>query len=348
MRSKGNKALGMVGKSLLRVAIVARDFPPTRGGLSTYAFGLLRQLRAQGVDVEVLVGGSDFRTLTIPLSRNLSEFDVVHVMSPPYAAFVGHPHLAVTVAEPAATEWPYYKFSVKLRAGPAYMLERRVFGRCKCFVALSEAAREKILSRFAVDPKFIRVIPGGVDLAEFSPGQKVMSPPRILLVSRLDRRKNIPEAFRALAGLKESFECVMVGRGPERTALERLASSLGIKVRFAGSVTDEQLRECYATSPVFLTSSHSEGFGLSLLQAMSAGCAVVASDIGAHRELVRDSENGLIYSSVDDLTGKLATLLQDAALIQKLGTAGRKSAEAYSWANIAAEMRKLYEELSRS
>ena len=151
-----------------------------------------------------------------------------------------------------------------------------------------------------------------------------------------------------MAELKEGVDCVLVGEGSERAALESLAGSLAVKVNFVGAVSDEQLRDYFATSPIFVTSSHSEGFGLSLLQAMSAGCAVIASDIGAHRELIEDGENGLIYGSPEDLTRKLHLLLHDELLVQRLAMAARKSAEAYSWSKIARDMRALYEELCRS
>lgn len=89
---------------------------------------------------------------------------------------------------------------------------------------------------------------------------------------------------------------MMVGGGPERSALKQLVARLSINVRFTGSVNDEQLREYFATSPIFLTSSHSEGFGSYLLEAMSAGCAAIASDIPVYRELVRDGENGIFIT----------------------------------------------------
>ncbi len=333
----------------MRVAILCRDYPPRRGGLSTYAFGLVQQLRALGVSVDVLIGYTDLRTLILPLSFDLSGYDVVHVMSPPYAAFVRHPHQLTTVAEPAATEWPYYSLETKLRAGPAYLLEKFVFGRGKCFVALSEATRQKLMDKFKVDSRMIRVIPGGVDFASFTMSMKLIKPPRILLVSRLDRRKNIQEAMYGFAKLREEdFEVVIVGDGPERSTLESLADSLQIPVRFAGNASDEQLHAYFAESPIFVTSSLSEGFGLSLLQAMAAGCAVLASDIPAHRELVHGGVNGLLFQGVADLSAKLVQLLHDPSEVKELGTRGRNSTVRYAWKNVAIEMRTLYEELCRS
>ena len=79
---------------------------------------------------------------------------------------------------------------------------------------------------------------------------------------------------------------------------------------------------------------------------MAAGCVSVVSDIGAHRELIRDGENGLIYESVDDLADKIDFLLEDPSTRARLGREARKSALGFSWGRAAREMLELYTRLS--
>jgi glycosyltransferase involved in cell wall biosynthesis len=79
---------------------------------------------------------------------------------------------------------------------------------------------------------------------------------------------------------------------------------------------------------------------------MAAGCASVVSNIGAHRELIRSGENGLIYESVDDLAGKIDFLVGDPTARVRLGREARKSALNFSWGRAAREMLDLYTRLS--
>ena len=297
-----------------------------------------------GVNVDTFIGKSDIRTLFLPLFNDLSSFDIVHVMSPPYAALQMHEHLVVTVAEPVVTELPFYNNSAKLAAYPALLAESLAFRKKAHFIAISETTRNKILNRFAPSEDRISVIPCGVDCDSFAPGTKENAPPRIVLCSRLDRRKNIGEALRAFSAIPSQRGSMMVvGDGPERKELAELAKKTGKGVTFTGEVARDELRAILSRSEIFVTSSLSEGFGLSLLEAMSAGCAVIVSNIGAHTELVRHTENGLVYNTQEELSQMMGLLLENRELVRRLGGEARETALQYSWRNIARRVLSLYE-----
>jgi glycosyltransferase involved in cell wall biosynthesis len=290
-----------------------------------------------GVSVQTFMGESDIRTLLLPLSTDLNGFDIVHVMSPPYAALESHRHLVVTVAEPVVTELPFYARKAKLTAYPALLAESIVFRKRAHFIAISETTRNKITAHFALPESQISVIPCGVDCDGFAPSKKENEQPQIVLCSRLDRRKNIPEALRAfsaISGLRSSM--IIVGDGPERRKLVELATKAHKEITFTGNVEPVELRAILSRSEIFVTASLSEGFGLSLLEAMSAGCAVIVSNIG------------LVYNTQEELTKMMELLLTNRELVRKLGKKARETALQYSWRNVARRILDLYETLTGS
>ncbi|MDQ3747284.1 MAG: glycosyltransferase, partial [Acidobacteriota bacterium] len=147
----------------------------------------------------------------------------------------------------------------------------------------------------------------------------------VLTVGRLSREKAQADLLRAFARLaRENSEVrarlVLVGEGPERAALERLAAELGIggRVVFAGQTSD--VAPFYAAADLFALPSHSEGSPYALLEAMAAGVPVVATRVGGVPEIVSDGESALVVAPRDDeaLAGALARLLSDESLARAL------------------------------
>jgi glycosyltransferase involved in cell wall biosynthesis len=139
----------------------------------------------------------------------------------------------------------------------------------------------------------IRLNPNGVDLPETADGGTPWRPERaatevtLLTVGRLERYKRTDRSIDALAKLPDRYYLTVIGDGPEREALERQAARAGVtdRVRFRGHVSTEELHGWYAAADAFLALSEDESFGMTLLEAASAGAPVVASDIPAHDEV---------------------------------------------------------------
>ncbi|MDV3243544.1 MAG: glycosyltransferase family 4 protein [Nitrososphaerales archaeon] len=324
-----------------RVAMLTRDYPPTVGGIPTYAFNLVSQLKRIGVDVDVVEGRGDVKTLLLPLHWDvrLGDYDLVHVASLPYAAFVGFHPLVVTTHSPVTEEGKYYGSSNRLKRPWASFLEGRSARKANAIVAVSKATATELASRYDVGDK-VHVIPNGVDTSFFAPGRR--SSNKVLICSRLDPRKNIGEALAALGEVGAPLELEVVGEGPERSRLEGIASRYRYPHRFTGALPEEELRNAYATARVFVSSSSSEGFGISVLQAMAAGCAVVVSDLPAHRELVDHMANGMVYSREKELAEYVTLLLKNDDLAEKLGARAREKAKQYSWESVATRTKELY------
>jgi glycosyltransferase involved in cell wall biosynthesis len=110
--------------------------------------------------------------------------------------------------------------------------------------------------------------------------------PTLLTVSRLERHKNQALVLRAAAVLDRAVQVRLIGRGPERAALEALASALGVSCRVETGADDATVMGAYREAAVALCPSRFEGFGVTPIEAVASGVPVVASDIPPHREFV--------------------------------------------------------------
>jgi phosphatidylinositol alpha-mannosyltransferase len=195
------------------------------------------------------------------------------------------------------------------------------------------------------------VIPNGVDLSRFHPAARRPSPElpgvrplQILFVGRFgEQRKGFGVLIDAVARLRESgrpAELVVVGEGPRERFAARAA---GLLVRFEGRLPDEALAARFASADVFCAPSlGGESFGMVLVEAMAAGCPVVASDIPGYAEAARGAA---LLSPAGD-AGQLADALwrvgRDAPLRARLTERGRARAETLSWSHVAAHVARIY------
>lgn len=190
----------------------------------------------------------------------------------------------------------------------------------------------------------VGVIHNGIDVRDqevprcAGPGEKKI---RLICVSRLIPRKGIHNLLDTLAGLSDlDVHLTLIGAGPSEPALKALAESLGIShlVSFAGYCTPEEIDAHYSQSDIFVLPTHSDAFANVILEAMSAGLPVVASDVGGVAEAVVDGETGILVRPrrTDDLAQAIRELAEDAELRMRLGAAGTKRArEVFAWEDIA-------------
>lgn len=121
------------------------------------------------------------------------------------------------------------------------------------------------------------------------------------LACRLVPGKGIDRCLKAfkLVNVSRRWRCVIAGEGSEKSRLETLAQTLGLgkNVEFVGSVSD--MGSFYDKLDVFVQASLSEGLSLATIEAMACGLPVVATDVGATRELVRDGIDGVLVPADD-------------------------------------------------
>jgi glycosyltransferase involved in cell wall biosynthesis len=189
----------------------------------------------------------------------------------------------------------------------------------------------------------ISLIPNGVNLDEFSPGEPIPDegPLRLLCVGRLIERKGqryLIQAVKRLTDERIDVTLDLVGTGDARAAYERQVLDLGLaeRIRFLGYVPREDIAAHYAAAHVFVLASHNEGMSVATLEAMAAGLPIVVTRTGGTAELVEDGINGLTFQGgdVEALARHLRSLAIDRCISRCFGTASRARAARFSWNSV--------------
>jgi len=193
-------------------------------------------------------------------------------------------------------------------------------------ITISEASKGKLVASKVPERK-IEIIPNGVDLAAFDDIKVEKSrKPSIIYVGRLIGYKHVDDLFRAISRIGLEVKLFVVGEGPERRRLERLAKELGLwkKVTFTGFVKEYQKIKMIKSAHVLVLPSTVEGFAMVLIEAMAARTPVVAADIPAVHTSIRDGKTGLLFRprDVGDLKEKLDMVLRNKDLREKLSRNG--------------------------
>jgi glycosyltransferase involved in cell wall biosynthesis len=145
----------------------------------------------------------------------------------------------------------------------------------------------------------------------------------LLAIGRLSLEKGHADLLRALGRLRslpQPWKLVLIGIGPERESLGRLADSLGISDRIVFAGFHPDIRRFYSIAHVCVLPSHSEGSSNVLLEAMMAGVPVVATSAGGNPEIVLDEQTGLLVPVRDPqaLAAAILRLLSEPDLAARL------------------------------
>jgi glycosyltransferase involved in cell wall biosynthesis len=365
----------------LRVLMVAFHYAPGRDGLSRQTHRLARALVAQGVRVTAVThrlpgaparedldgvavvrlpvparGG--FRTRAFPfisllvpwMLRHRDQFDVVH-------AHQGLQPAAAAVAVARLLRKPsLVKFAGGGSSGNVAYLKRwrftgglslRALRDATRLISLSEQVTAELLQEGFSSARIVE-IPDGIEVERFAipratAGQQVMA------AGRLSHEKGVDvlvAAWPGVVGAIPGATLTILGDGPEGPALRARAQALGVAggIHFAGEVED--VRPFLGRS-IFALPSRNEGMSNALLEAMAAGCPIVASDISPNRRLIQDGTNGRLFRAGDplDLAGRLVELLGDPGRAQALGARAAAAAASYSIEEVAQRHRALYAEI---
>ena len=230
-------------------------------------------------------------------------------------------------------------------------LKRFVFRRSDHVTVVSNAMRDH-LEQIGCNSGNVTVQSMGVDLStRFVPGNRPAGPNRLIYVGRLVEKKGVATLVTAIHLLKNDFpelRLTIVGNGPEKPALEKLAADFGVnaQIDFAGSQPNENVPQYYQSAGIAVVPSivaadgDQEGLGLVAVEALGCGCVTIVSDLPALRDVVSDGENGLVFRATDatDLSEKIRHLLTNTALFERLGSAGRQSVvNRFDWKQVGSQ-----------
>jgi glycosyltransferase involved in cell wall biosynthesis len=245
-------------------------------------------------------------------------------------------------------------------------LETRCMTQADLVVTLGEAMRDEIIGRGVpagsviivpngVSEEFLRPLPddGGRLRASLGigPDEHVVG-----LVSSLVAHEGLGtllEAVKILGDRGVPARALIVGDGPERTALQRRAAELGLNAVFTGRVPAARVRDYHAVLDAFVVPRTPDRVcqlvtPLKPVEAMASGLPVVVSGVKALEEIIRDGETGLVFPPRDPgaLADQLETLLTSPGLRAKIGSAAHEwVARDRTWAHNAARYRQAYNTL---
>jgi glycogen(starch) synthase len=228
-------------------------------------------------------------------------------------------------------------------------IERAVLRRTDAVVVLT-VRTAAALRAAGVPADRIAIIPSGFDPALFAGGRDDVFPalgrPRIGYVGRLARQKRADLLVRAFGRMTVPAELVVVGDGPDRDLVRRLAaeSPAAGRITLAGFVDHAAVAAVLASLDVLVLPSAYEEMGSVLTEGMASGLPVVASDVGGIPEVVRHEETGLLVppGDVEALAAALDRLAGEPRLRARLATGARGRATEYAWPALAGRVAAVY------
>jgi glycosyltransferase-like protein len=238
-------------------------------------------------------------------------------------------------------------------------------------LTVSQAWQQILEKDYGVDAG---VVPNGVDIGRFAAADRDRAAqlrndvgangrPLVLAVGGIEPRKGSDTLMRALAEIKANREVAPVlavvgghsfqDHRPYRERVLGLLPELGLTIDadvvLVGTVPDADIPAWYAAADVLAFPSVKEGFGLAVLEAMSAGVPVVTSDLPVFREYLVQGRDALLVSvgDVDALADALLAVLTDESLRAGLVAAGKEVVQRFTWAESARRHIEIYAALDR-
>lgn len=370
----------------MRIALFTETFLPKIDGIVTRLCRTLDHLQKSGDEITIItpdLGLKDYQgspilglsgvplpqypelRLALPrpaIGRWLDRFrpDLIHVVNPAVVG-LGGIYYAKTRQVPLVasyhTHLPQYlqHYGLGLLEGLLWELLKTAHNQAALNLCTSTAMVKELGQRGI---EWLALWQRGVDTELFHPQQATPAmrdrlsggqpdAPLLLYVGRLSAEKQI-DRLRAVLAALPTARLALVGDGPYRAELE--AHFADTPTQFIGYLRGQDLANAYACADVFVFPSRTETLGLVLLEAMAAGCPVVAARAGGIPDIVTDGVNGYLFDPADP-TGEVAAtqrLLGDPAGRAALRQAARAEAERWGWAAATRQLQGYYQQVISS
>lgn len=235
-----------------------------------------------------------------------------------------------------------------------FAIEKRVIRKSSMLISVNRRAKE-FWTAHGVEPEKIRIIPVPIQLERFSPSAEARNRVRNQLgiesdavvfgyIGRLSKEKSVDTLLNAFLATSLRAKLLVVGDGPEREALARIArrSRGNGSVIFTGFRDD--IPDIVNAIDVLVLPSLSEGMSSVVLEGQSNGKSVIASDIPENREVISEGCTGVLFKpgATEDLMRAINTLRGDAELRSRLGQNALAVVERYDARLIVSELLRVY------
>ena len=278
------------------------------------------------------------------------EFDVVHIHEPvsPSISLLG----LWACEDPVVAT--FHTSNLRSRAmQAAYPLLRPSLEKISARIAVSEDARRTVTTHIGGDAV---VIPNGVYVDRFARADAAPAwtgtpkAPTLAFLGRIDEpRKGLPVLAAAMPLVLDRFpgaRLLVAGPGDVVAARERMEPRVAAATTFLGMVSDDEKASLLSSVDAYVAPhTGGESFGIVLVEAMSAGAPVVASDLPAFVRVLEGGRAGAVFRNEDppDLARRVLALLADPGERERLRDAGRRRARVFDWSVVGDEVMAVYE-----
>ena len=327
-----------------------------------------RPVTMDGVEVTYFPTGVGRRLYRSPmmtkfLSRRLPEFDLAHI----HSVFLWPTITGAAVSRRSGV--PYIlsprgmlvheliaRKSRLVKQSWIYLFERRNVREAAALHVTSSLEAEQIM-RLGLSPRRVDVIPNGFDLPLDASSAIADAAPRsggpvVLSLGRINWKKGLDRLITSMARV-QGAELIIAGNDDDgyTEQLNALAKSQGVagRTHIVGPVHGRTKWDLFARADVFALASHSENFGIAVLEAMACGIPVVVTPEVGLAGAIGDAGAGLVIDSDPETFGAaIAQLIATPELRRQMGERGRRLALSYSWSAVAERMEKTYAEIIAS
>lgn len=236
--------------------------------------------------------------------------------------------------------------------------------RADLVIAPTEKVK-RTLERYQVAAP-IKVAPTGISLKQFQRTDESVrtameikaqiglsaDDPVVVSIGRMAEEKNMQALIQAVKDCHSNhvpMKLVLVGDGPERHTLEELANTLGVSrhVLFVGAINWNKIHYYYQISDLFVSASTTEAQGLTYIEAMASGCAVIAKDDSSIQTVIRDGESGFVFKQDSDLAPLLMSLWQNPQRVQHVQSAAHGHVRSFSAESFGLTLESTYQVVSQ-
>ena len=291
------------------------------------------------------------------IGRELEEFqpDIIHVVNPAILGLGGIYYakaMKIPLVASYHTHLPQYlqHYGLGMLEGLLWELLKAAHNQAQLNLCTSMAMVEELRNHGI---ERVDLWQRGVDTELFDPNlasQEMRSrlsqgnpdSPLLIYVGRLGAEKEIDRIKLVLEAIPDA-RLALVGDGPHREALEKHFA--GTPTNFVGYLHGQELAAAYASADAFIFPSRTETLGLVLLEAMAAGCPVVAARSGGIPDIVTDGINGYLFDPTDEQGAIAATqrLLAQREERETLRQNARQEAERWGWAAATRQLQRYYQ-----
>ncbi|HID25771.1 MAG TPA: glycosyltransferase family 1 protein, partial [Thermoplasmata archaeon] len=236
----------------------------------------------------------------------------------------------------------------------SYPVELKLIQSSDIVTTVSKSVAQE-LKEYHLNPEKVIVVGNGVDEKFFYPKQKILGDGKkyIMFAGRIDREKglfDLVESARYVCSEKPDVFFIIAGKGRDLGKLRESIRKAKLQDRFIfpGQVNKDQLVKLYQDATIFVFPSYHEGLPGAVLEAMSCGLPVIATDVRGNRDLISNGETGILVPprSPEKMAETISMLLKDKNFRKNLGRNARKTVEEkYTWDVVSNKFLRCYESL---